>query len=589
MAQENAEGKERALYYLSRTLTESALKYSPVVKVCLALFYAIKKLRHYFEAYSIRLLSRADPSKLVMPRPILFGRLAKWSILSNQYEIEYVPQKATKGQVLANFLADHLTPTEWETSDDFPDEDVFFVGILQAWTMFFDRAARSDGAGAALEIGLIEMEVYGDSKLIINQLLNIYEVKKEDLVPSFRQASHLLKGFESVTLNHIPRKENRMVDALANLVNSVSNDAVRLRIFPLSLCDTGKDWLQSLPTGSITTWAVLTQKFLTKYFPPTKTAKMLNDITSFVQLDRESYDAWERFKSMLRKCPHHELLLWSQVQTFYNGVTLANRVTIDAAAGGTIMKKLPSEAFNIIYEIATNQYSYGQERADKRVAGIHSIDAVSALSAQMNAQMTALTHNVENFGAAMWNGAPNGPCGACGQIGHLSQDCQVGNPNIVNEVANFVSDGGRSNFNPYSNTYNSGWRSHPNFSWSNNHQQGLAEHHQPRQVQPPQEKKSNLEDMLSKFIAAADTQFQNQDASLQSQEASLQNLKVQMGQLVSIVAGRKEGPLPRDTEKNRKEQVNAITLKNGKTLGEEPLKEQWRKHRTNERRNPRRK
>ncbi|KAL0341410.1 UNVERIFIED_CONTAM: hypothetical protein Sradi_4657800 [Sesamum radiatum] len=192
--------------------------------------------------------------------------------------------------------------------------------------------------------------------------------------------------------------------------NGVSSDAIRLRIFPFSLCDTAKDWLQSLPA--------VRQGIL--------------------------------------------------VQTFYNGVTLANRATIDAAAGGTIMKKLPSEAFNIIDEIATNLYSYGQERVERRTAGIHSIDAISALSAQI----TALTHRMDNLGAAILNGAPVGPCGACGQIGHSSQDCQVGNPSIVHEDANFVSNGGRSNFNPYSNTYNPGWRSHPNFSWSNNQQQG---------------------------------------------------------------------------------------------------------------------
>ncbi|KAL0458499.1 UNVERIFIED_CONTAM: hypothetical protein Slati_0477100 [Sesamum latifolium] len=63
------------------------------------------------------------------------------------------------------------------------------------------------GLQMALEMGIIEMEVYGDSKLSINQLLNIYEVKKCDLVPFFRQASYLLKGFENVTLNHILRKE----------------------------------------------------------------------------------------------------------------------------------------------------------------------------------------------------------------------------------------------------------------------------------------------------------------------------------------------------------------------------------------------
>ncbi|KAL0446153.1 UNVERIFIED_CONTAM: hypothetical protein Slati_1743200 [Sesamum latifolium] len=100
--------------------------------------------------------------------------------------------------------------------------------------------------------------------------------------------------------------------------NGVSNDAVRLRIFPFSLCDTAKDWLQSLPAGSITTWPALTQKFLAKYFPPAKTAKMLNDITSFVQLDRESlYEAWERYKSMLRKCPHHELPVWRLIRANY--------------------------------------------------------------------------------------------------------------------------------------------------------------------------------------------------------------------------------------------------------------------------------
>ncbi|KAK4411915.1 hypothetical protein Sango_0264500 [Sesamum angolense] len=126
MAQENEERKEKALYYLSRTLTENELKYSLVEKVCLALSYAIKKLKYYFEAYSIRLISRADPVKFVMSKLVLSGRLAKWSILFNQYEIEYVPQKAVKGQALANFLADHPMLAEWEISNDFPDEDVFF-------------------------------------------------------------------------------------------------------------------------------------------------------------------------------------------------------------------------------------------------------------------------------------------------------------------------------------------------------------------------------------------------------------------------------------------------------------------------------
>ncbi|KAF7821995.1 uncharacterized protein G2W53_027450 [Senna tora] len=116
--------------------------------------------------------------------------------------------------------------------------------------------------------------------------------------------------------------------------NGVSDDAIRLRLFPFSLRDKAKFWLQSLPEGSITTWEELAQQFLTKYFPPGKTAKMRNDITSFVLLNIESlYEAWERFKDLLRKCPHHGLPKWLQVQTFYNGLSSEIKTSIDAAAG----------------------------------------------------------------------------------------------------------------------------------------------------------------------------------------------------------------------------------------------------------------
>ncbi|KAL0355242.1 UNVERIFIED_CONTAM: hypothetical protein Sradi_3971100 [Sesamum radiatum] len=115
---------------------------------------------------------------------------------------------------------------------------------------------------------------------------------------------------------------------------------------------------------------------------------------------RESlHDTWEHFKGMLRRCPHHELPMWQQVQTFYNDVTLANRATIDAAAGGTIMKNFLSEASNIIDEITTNSYSYsyGLEKTDKRVIDIHRIDAITTLFVQM----AALKQKVDNLGAAI--------------------------------------------------------------------------------------------------------------------------------------------------------------------------------------------
>ncbi|GAA0139577.1 hypothetical protein LIER_01094 [Lithospermum erythrorhizon] len=88
-------------------MTPNELKYTPIGKLCLALIFAIQKLKHYFQAHTVRLISKANPIKYVMSKPVLLDRLARWYLQLQQFEIVYVPQKAIKGQVLADFLADH--------------------------------------------------------------------------------------------------------------------------------------------------------------------------------------------------------------------------------------------------------------------------------------------------------------------------------------------------------------------------------------------------------------------------------------------------------------------------------------------------
>ena len=100
-------------------------------------------------------------------------------------------------------------------------------------------------------------------------------------------------------------------------VQNVNEEAVRLRLFPFSLRDRAKNWLNSLPVGSITTWEDLCQKFLAKFFPLEKTTKLRNEIANFAQGDNETLsEAWARYKEMLRKCPQHGLPRWMQIQTF---------------------------------------------------------------------------------------------------------------------------------------------------------------------------------------------------------------------------------------------------------------------------------
>lgn len=139
--------------------------------------------------------------------------------------------------------------------------------------------------------------------------------------------------------------------------NGVSDDVVRLCLFPFTLRDKTKNWLHSPPSSSITTWDDLAQKFLAKLFPPTKTAKMRNEITMFEQQHGELlYEDWERYKELLRKCPHHGLPKWMQMNTFYNGLNSNLRTSIDAASGGAFMAKRFEDAYDLIETMAANNY-----------------------------------------------------------------------------------------------------------------------------------------------------------------------------------------------------------------------------------------
>lgn len=98
LAQQIDGGKEQALYYLSRRLIRAESRYPAVEKICLALVFAAKKLRHYMLAHKIHLISRANPLKYLISQPTMSGRVGKWSLMLMEFYITFVPQKAVKGQ-----------------------------------------------------------------------------------------------------------------------------------------------------------------------------------------------------------------------------------------------------------------------------------------------------------------------------------------------------------------------------------------------------------------------------------------------------------------------------------------------------------
>ena len=97
------------------------------------------------------------------------------------------------------------------------------------------------------------------------------------------------------------------------------------------------------------------QKFLTKFFPPSKIAQLVQEINTFRQLKGENRaKAWERFHELLRRCPHHRLTRWMQVHTFYNGMSDSTRTVIDVSVGGALMKKTIDQTYGSLEDMATN-------------------------------------------------------------------------------------------------------------------------------------------------------------------------------------------------------------------------------------------
>ena len=88
--------------------------------------------------------------------------------------------------------------------------------------------------------------------------------------------------------------------------NGVPHDTIKLQLFPFSLRDKAHTWFHALPKGSIEIWDAIVQKFLTKFFLPQMTSQLRGEMSQFRQGENESlYDAWDRFKDLLRRCPQH--------------------------------------------------------------------------------------------------------------------------------------------------------------------------------------------------------------------------------------------------------------------------------------------
>jgi hypothetical protein len=244
-----------------------------------------------------------------------------------------------------------------------------------------------------------------------------------------------------------------------------NQEAVRLHLFPFSLRDRASAWFHSLEVGSITSWDQTRQAFLARFFPPSKTPKLRDQITRFNQKDGESlYDVWERFKEMLRLCPHDGLEKWLIVHTFYNVLSYTTKMSVDAAACGALMNKNYTVAYALIEDMTQNHYKWTDERAttnsspSKREAGMYEVSNYDHLTTKID----ALTQKFEKLNVSAITSTSASPsCEIYGTSSHIGVDCQLGSAINGVEQMNYAqyNQRMRQNQNFYKKSSKSLWTS----------------------------------------------------------------------------------------------------------------------------------
>nr|GEX77258.1 reverse transcriptase domain-containing protein [Tanacetum cinerariifolium] len=135
-----------------------------------------------------------------------------------------------------------------------------------------------------------------------------------------------------------------------------------------SLNSEARTWLDKEPPHSILTWGDLVSKFINQFFPHLKTTYLQNEIINFLQKPNETLnEAGERFKNLLRQCPHQGFFELHQLDMFYNALNLNDQDALDSAAGGNFLDKIPRDGLSIIESKSKVRYSRSRV-TDSRVS-----------------------------------------------------------------------------------------------------------------------------------------------------------------------------------------------------------------------------
>ncbi|KAK8597332.1 hypothetical protein V6N12_065803 [Hibiscus sabdariffa] len=292
-------------------------------------------------------------------------------------------------------------------------------------------------------------------------------------------------------------------------IHVVSNDVLKLKLFPYSMRDKAKDWLNNLPPCSFQSWTELCRSFLAKFSYNNMIDNLCNEITSFRQEDDEAmHEAWEHYRDLFRCCPMHRLLEWTQVSIFYNSVNTPTRMMLDASANGTLLDKPPREGLEILEKLAQNDYQHPNTRRGTMRRGTAQLDSSDTILAQIST-LTNMAKNLQKQPAIHEVKLMDSFCELCGN-NHDSSECGQ------NPKTSYYNN----TLSPSTSTQQ-GYQSQPRQNQQLN--QPRQDYQQPNNYRTLENTLNTFMTQTSAYIARTDKFIQKTDAFMDRTEIRMQN------------------------------------------------------------------
>ncbi|GKE67304.1 reverse transcriptase domain-containing protein [Tanacetum coccineum] len=331
---------------------------------------------------------------------------------------------------------------------------------------------------------------------------------------------------------------------------NVPSTSVKLMLFPFSLEGAARIWLEKEPPRSILTWDDLVSKFINQFFPPSKTTNLRNEITRFQQrFDESFYEAWDRFNDLLRACPHHGFSELHQLDTFYNALNSNDQDSLNSAAGGNFLDKMPRECLKII----ESKSKVRQSRSKAIVAKVSTSSSTPGVSpdvAELKDMVKALLLDKKNQSQAPATvKAVEESCVTCGGA-HSHRNCPATDGNVYRDnIQEYVSQAAAVNYNQG----NTGYRP-PMVA---------------NQVRPPAYQAPSYQAPAPQAQGVSKADF---ESYVKANDAVMQNMQNQMTNITDTLtkfmnsntaSTSGSGSLPSNTIANPKGDVKAITIRSG--------------------------